>query len=556
MRLDLFGYNIVDTNKEKELKNPLPSFAQPTNDDGAMEVAPGGSLGAYMNFDMKAKTEGELITRYREMALQNECSIAIDDIINEMFVTKEEERFCVKLNLDEVDIGEALKNKIRSEFENVMKMMKFDKNPYDIGFQWYVDGRIVYHKMIDEKKTKDGIKELRNVDPRKIKKVRETNHKKDPKTGSIIFTKSQEYFLYNNTVKGVTTTYDGLKVAPDAICFEHSGIQDSKNDMILSHLHKAIKPLNQLRMLEDSVVIYRLARAPERRVFYVDVANLPKARAEQYVKTLMTKHKNRLNYNAETGEVSDDRRYLTMLEDLWMPRRSTGNSTEVTTLDGGQNLGEMDDIEYFKKKLLKALHVPVSRLESDTAFNIGRSSEITRDEVKFNKFIQRLRKRFTLIFDDVLRTQLVLKNIINISDWDKLRENIIYDFEEDNYFTELKNSEILRERTSLAADMDPFAGKYVSRNYIRKHVFRQTDEDMKEIDKEMEEEKKKFGDEEEDEDFFGGGGQQPSPEPEPKPVPVEVVQKEEEPEKEKPVKADKPIKTVKPSNNKPKNSNS
>ena len=489
--MQLFGFNI--TRADQEVKEDLKTFVPPQQDDGAIEIAPGGSYGTFVDMDGTAKSEAELVSRYREMSMQPECDSAVEDVVNESIVMDDETP--VEIVLDNLKQPNTIKNKIREEFETVLEMLDFSNKGYDIFRRWYVDGRLYHHIIINEKDPRDGIKELRYIDPRKIRKVREKVKSKDPRTGATIYNKEQkEYYLYNP--KGITSSAtQGIKIAPDSISHIHSGLMDSRNNMILGHLHKAVKPLNQLRMLEDATVIYRLARAPERRIFYIDVGNLPKMKAEQYLRDMMVKHKNKLVYDASTGEVRDDRKFMTMLEDFWLPRRDGGRGTEITTLPGGQNLGEMEDVDYFRRKLYKSLNVPVTRMEADNQFNLGRASEITRDEIKFNKFVQRLRNRFTHLFDGLLEIQLVLKGVLSRADWEEMRNTIYYDFKEDNFFSELKETEILTERLRLAGDIDPLVGKYYSMKWVRENILRMSEEDIKEVDKEIEAERSEMDDE-------------------------------------------------------------
>lgn len=489
--MQLFGFNI--TRSDQEQKEDLKTFVPPQTDDGAIEVAPGGSYGTFVDLDGTAKSEAELVTRYREMSMQPECDAAVEDVINESIVMEEESP--IEIVLDNLKQPNSIKNKIREEFENVLDMLDFSNKGYDIFKRWYVDGRLYHHIIINDKDPRDGIKELRYIDPRKIRKVREKVKSKDPRTGATIYNKEQkEYYLYNP--KGISSSAtQGIKIATDSISHIHSGLMDSKNKMILGHLNKAVKPLNQLRMLEDATVIYRLARAPERRIFYIDVGNLPKMKAEQYLRDMMVKHKNKLVYDASTGEVRDDRKFMTMLEDFWLPRRDGGRGTEITTLPGGQNLGEMDDVDYFRRKLYKSLNVPVTRMESDNQFNMGRSSEITRDEIKFNKFIKRLRTRFTHLFEGLLEIQLVLKGVLSRADWEEMRNSIHYDFKEDNYFSELKQTEIMTERLRLAGEIDPLVGKYYSMKWVRENVLRMTEDEIKQVDKELDAERSEMDDE-------------------------------------------------------------
>ena len=492
---ELFGFKI--TRVDNEQKQELKTFVPPQTDDGAMEIAPGGSYGTFVDLDGTAKSEAELVTRYREMSMQPECDSAIEDIVNEAIVMDDENP--LEIVLDDLKQPNSIKNKIREEFETVLEMLNYSNKGYDIFRRWYVDGRIYHHIIIDDKNPRDGIKELRYIDPRKIRKVREKSKSKDPRTGATVYKSEQkEYFLYNP--KGISSSAtQGIKIAPDSISHVHSGMMDTRNNMVLGHLHKAVKPLNQLRMLEDATVIYRLARAPERRIFYIDVGNLPKMKAEQYLRDMMVKHKNKLVYDASTGEVRDDRKFMTMLEDFWLPRREGGRGTEITTLPGGQNLGEMEDVDYFRRKLYKSLYVPVTRMEADNQFNLGRASEITRDEIKFNKFIKRLRNRFTSLFHGLLEIQLVLKGVISRSEWEEMRNTIHYDFKEDNYFSELKNSEIMTERLRLAGEIDPLVGKYYSMKWVRSNILHMTEEEIKEVDVEIEAERDAM-----DDDSIGG----------------------------------------------------
>ena len=486
--MQLFGFNI--TRSDQESKEDLKTFVPPSPDDGALEIAPGGSYGTFVDLDGTAKSEAELVTRYREMSMQPECDSAVEDIVNEAIVMDDEAP--VEIVLDNLKQPNSVKNKIREEFDTVLAMLDFSNRAYDIFRRFYVDGRLYHHIIINDKDPRDGIKELRYIDPRKIRKVREKVKSKDPRTGATIYSKEQkEYYLYNP--KGITSSAtQGIKIAKDSISHVHSGLMDSRNNMVLGYLHKAVKSLNQLRMLEDATVIYRLARAPERRIFYIDVGNLPKMKAEQYLRDMMVKHKNKLVYDASTGEVRDDRKFMTMLEDFWLPRRDGGRGTEITTLPGGQNLGEMEDVDYFRRKLYKSLNVPVTRMEADNQFNLGRASEITRDEIKFNKFIKRLRNRFSHLFNGLLEIQLVLKGVLSRSDWEEMRNNIHYNFKEDNYFSELKNSEIMTERLRIAGEVDPLVGKYYSMKWVRENVLHMTEEEISEIDSEIEAERQEM----------------------------------------------------------------
>jgi len=489
--VQLFGFNI--TRADQEEKEDLKTFVPPQTDDGAIEIAPGGSYGTFVDLDGTAKSEAELVSRYREMSMQPECDSAVEDVVNEAIVMDDQNP--IEIVLDNLKQPNSIKNKIREEFETILEMLDFSNKGYDIFRRWYVDGRIYHHIIINDKDPREGIRELRYIDPRKIRKVREKVKSKDPRTGATIYNKEQkEYYLYNP--KGITSSAtQGIKIAVDSISHIHSGLMDSRNNMILGHLHKAVKPLNQLRMLEDATVIYRLARAPERRIFYIDVGNLPKMKAEQYLRDMMVKHKNKLVYDAATGEVRDDRKFMTMLEDFWLPRREGGRGTEITTLPGGQNLGEMEDVDYFRRKLYKSLNVPITRMEADNQFNLGRASEITRDEIKFNKFVKRLRNRFTHLFDGLLEIQLVLKGVLTRADWEQMRNTIHYDFKEDNYFSELKNTEIMTERLRLAGEIDPLVGKYYSMKWVRNNILRMSEDDIKQVDQEIDAERQEMDDE-------------------------------------------------------------
>lgn len=492
MPIELFGFQI---GKKEDTKPSVPSFVPPSNEDGTIAVNEGGAYGTTVDIDGQAKTEAHLISRYRDMAQQPECERAIDDIVNESIITDSEDT-PVEIVLDKLEkLDETIKDRIRDEFENIKYLLDFNNKAYDIYKNWYVDGRLFYHIMIDEKSPRKGIQELRYIDPRKIKKVRVEKRRRDSNpSNSIIGKKYDEYFIYSS--KGVSVGNQGLKISLDSICYCHSGQLNTNNSMVVSHLQKAIKPLNQLRMLEDATVIYRLARAPERRIFYIDVGNLPKAKAEQYLRDMMLKHKNKLVYDANTGEVRDDRKFLTMLEDYWLPRREGGKGTEISTLPGGQNLGEIEDVLYFRKKLYEALNVPISRLESESQFNIGRASEITRDEIKFSKFVNRLRWKFSELFHILLEKQLVLKGIITQREWQDIKHDIYYDFLKDNHFTEMKDAEIMRERLNTLRDLDEYVGRYYSVDWVRKNILMQKEEEIEEINKQIEAEADEMPDEE------------------------------------------------------------
>ena len=485
---ELFGFSIT---RVKKPADPKQAFTQPQADDGTQTIAAGGYYGQYLDMEGQSKTEQDLIRRYREIALHPECDMAIEDIINESIVANEL-KDAIRINLDNLPFGKEVRRKIEDEFKEVLRLMNFNTKGHDIFRRWYVDGRVYYHKVIDRESTRKGITELRYIDPRKIKKIREVRKRRpDGPTpyGLNVIDDVKEYFLYNE--KGVTnTTSGGIKIAVDAIAFCPSGLIDQNKNMVLSYLHKAIKPVNQLRMIEDASVIYRIARAPERRIFKIDVGNLPKIKAEQYLRDVMARYRNKLVYDANTGEIRDDRNYMSMLEDFWLPSRDGGRGTDITTLPGGQQLGEMGDIEYFRSKLYRSLNVPASRLEASTGFNLGRSTEITRDELKFTKFVQRLRKKFTEVFNDILRTQLVLKAVITDEDWHIVRDHLQYDFLQDGHFAELKDSELLLERVRLADSVREYVGKYFSVEYVRKKILRQNDREIEDINNQIRKEVK------------------------------------------------------------------
>ena len=491
MALNLFGFQI-SRQKDAELQQSEKTFAPPSNEDGALTISAAAYYGTYVDLDGTVRSEAELVTKYREMALQPECDAAVDEIVNESISI--DDKKIVDINLDSVNISPNIKKIIRDEFQTCLEILNFNTHAYDIYRRWYIDGRLYYHVIVDETKPKEGIKELRYIDPRKIRKIREVAKKRISAvsaTGDAAITKTMnEYFIFNdrgfsygNKVTGPATA--GLKIAKDSILHVVSGLTDNQGTMVLSYLHKAIKALNQLRTLEDALVIYRLARAPERRIWYIDVGNLPKMKAEQYVRDIMVKHKNRLIYDASTGEIRDDRKFMTMLEDYWLPRREGGRGTEVTTLPGGQTLGQMDDVLYFQKKFLQTLNVPVSRLNSDALFSIGRATEITRDELKFGRFVIRLRHRFSHLFIKMLEKQLVLKGIMTPEDWAQIVHNVTFDYAKDNYFTELKNNEIAEARINLARNFQDMTGKYISHNWVRKNILQQSDDIVEQMDAEI-----------------------------------------------------------------------
>jgi len=487
---ELFGFEF----KRTAPKEVTTSFVPRQEDDGAAVVSATGSYGTYLDLDGTVRTEAELVTKYREMSLQPEIDTACDEIVNEMMSIDEDQ--IVKIDLDNLDLSDNIKKTIESEFKNCLNILDFNRHAYEIARRWYVDGRMYYHVIIDEKSPRDGIKELRYVDPRKIRKIREVNKKrvKGGEQGDAVIQRVQnEYFIFNdrgfnygNKSVGPSTT--GLKIAKDAIVYITSGLTDTQGTMVLSYLHKGIKALNQLRTLEDSLVIYRLARAPERRIWYIDIGNLPKMKAEQYVREIMVKHKNRLIYDGSTGEVKDDRKFMTMMEDYWIPRREGGKGTEVTTLPGGQNLGQMDDVLYFQKKLYQTLNVPVNRLNSDALFSLGRATEVTRDEIKFSRFISRLRGRFSALFIEVLGKQMVLKGMLSVEDWNNISPDIRFDFARDNHFTELKDAELLMNRLQVLNGIQPMVGMYYSHEWVMKNVLMQSDDDIEQMREQIEEE--------------------------------------------------------------------
>jgi hypothetical protein len=489
--VQLFGFEI--SRKKTKQDNASPdetnkTFALPQNDDGAVTIQSGAYYGTYVDLDGVVRNEIELITRYREMSMQPELETAIDEIVNEAIVNTAKDK-AVEINMDDLKQPESVKKKIRDEFDVALKLLNFGNMGHEIFRRWYVDGRMFYHVIIDENRAAEGILELRYIDPRRIRKIREIQKTKDPRTTIDVIKKVNEYYLYNE--RGIIGAHSnlGAKIAVDAIINVNSGLMDSKRAMVLSYLHKAIKPLNNLRMIEDATVIYRLSRAPERRIFYIDVGNMPTIKAEQYLKDIMTKYRNKLVYDSTTGEIKDDRKHLSMLEDFWLPRREGGKGTEITTLPGGQNLGELEDVKYFERKLYKALGVPIGRLEQQPGGGIlGRSTEITREELKFSKFIDRLRNKFATLFDDILRVQLVLKKVCTEEEWKEFKEDIYYDFKKDNNFDELKESELLMNRIATLQAVDPYVGRYYSMQWVRKNILMMDDEDIEEIQNQIEEE--------------------------------------------------------------------
>ena len=479
---ELFGFSF----KKKKVAERAPSPIQPSSEDGATSYIAGGYYGQYLDLDGNFKTEFDMVKKYREMAMHPEVDSAIEDILHEAVVADQNDS-PVEINLDNLEVSESVKGMIREEFNYIKNLFGFDNKAHEMFRRWYIDGRLYYHKVINLDSPAEGIKEVRYIDPSKIKKVRQITK---PKTADEFmkydFGQSEEYFIYNPKGLNNTSANSGIKIAKDAITYVTSGIMDTNRNIVLSYLHKGIKVLNQLRMIEDSLVIYRISRAPERRIFYIDVGNLPKVKAEQYLREVMGRYRNKLVYDAATGEIRDDRKYMSMMEDFWLPRREGGRGTEITTLPGGQNLGELTDVQYFQTKLYKALNVPAGRLDSSTSFNLGRSSEITRDELKFTKFVGKLRKKFSDLFNDTLKTQLILKSVITPEDWEDMKEHIQYDYLKDNHFTELKNLEMKTEQLNVLGLMDPFVGKYFSINYIRSEVLGMTEKQIEEMDMEME----------------------------------------------------------------------
>ena len=490
-KFSLFGFTIGRKPSEEE-QLTQQSFTPPANDDGALTIQSAAYYGTYVDLDGTAKNEVELISRYREMAMQPEIESAIDDIVNEAIVQDDDGK-TIQIVLDDLDQPEKIKKAIKDEFQTVIRLLNYKQMAQDIFRRYYVDGRLNYQIIIDRESPVSGIKELRYIDPRKLRKVREIKKRKDERTGADVVDVMNEYYIYNDkVVTGSAANYGpvGVRITTDSIISVVSGLMDSRRAVVLSYLHKAIKPLNQLRMIEDATVIYRISRAPERRIFYIDVGNLPKLKAEQYLRDIMVKYKNKLVYDANTGEVRDDRKFLSMMEDFWLPRREGGKGTEITTLPGGQNLGELEDVKYFEKKLYKSLNVPISRLNPETSgFSLGRTGEITRDELKFSKFVDRLRNRFSDVFNQAMRVQCVLKGICTADEWDQFKENIYYDFIKDNNFSELKEAELMQNRLGLLASVDPYTGRYFSQAWIQRNVLRMTDDEIKEIQSEIDEEK-------------------------------------------------------------------
>lgn len=490
MAINLFGFQIIRKPSEEGSSQVQSAIAAPINDDGAINVTAGGYFGTYLDLEASFKNENDLISRYREMSMQPELESAIDDIVNEAIVHDVTGK-SVSIILDDLEQPDNIKDMIREEFTNILRMLDFSNSGADIFRNWYIDGRLFYQVLIDEKNPRLGIQSVLYLDPRKIRKVRSIVRKKDPRTGIEVTAGVQEFYVYTEKAMNqgqtliTSPTDSGIKIATDAIVNVNSGLMDPKRALVLSYLHKAIKPLNQLRMVEDAIVIYRLSRAPERRVFYIDVGNMPKIKSEQYLRDIMTKFRNKVVYDSATGEVKDDRKFMSMMEDFWIPRRGEGKSTEITTLPAGQNLGELADVQYFEKKLYKSLNVPVSRLESQTGFSLGRTTEITRDELKFSKFIDRLRAKFTILFDELMQRQLALKGICSVDEWQELKETIHYDFLRDNNFMELKESELMSARLQVMQQIDPYVGVYFSKAWVKKHVLQFDEEGIERMEEEL-----------------------------------------------------------------------
>ena len=495
--IKLFGFTLGNKDIVQKEKPEQASFALPTeaHDDGAVTITQNAHYGTYVDLEGAVRNELELITRYREMANHPECDQAVTEIVDEA-ITHDDDGTVVDIKLDNLKQPDTIKKKIEEEFKTVLKMMNFNNLADDIFRRWYIDGRLYYHAVVNENEPKKGIQELRYIDPRKIRKVREIKKGRDLKTGAEIIQSTAEYYVYNERPSAAQNytagTNAGLRISPESVINVNSGLMDAKNTFVISYLHKAIKPLNQLRMIEDAIVIYRLSRAPERRIFYIDVGNLPKGKAEQYLRDIMVKYKNKMVYDAATGELRDDRKHMSMLEDFWLPRREGGKGTEITTLPAGQNLGELADVIYFQKKLLQSMNVPYSRMDPANAggglVGLGRTTEVTRDELKFNKFVQKLRNKFSQVFDHALGIQLALKGICTREEWEEFKENIYYDYKKDNNFVELRDAELLQQRIQMVTMMDPFIGRYYSAEWVKKNVLKMTDEEIDEMEKQIEEE--------------------------------------------------------------------
>ena len=491
--MDLFGFSINRTSSTKELEQNQSVITPPNEDGASSTVSAGGYYGTYLDLDASAKSESELITKYREISMYPDCSSAIDEIVTEAIAAVDDEK-PIRLNLDNIDLTSGIKKKINDEFDTVLKLLDFNTKGFDLFRRWYVDGRLYYQKVIDMQNPKKGITEMRMIDPRKIRKVRDIRKEKLP-NGIEIVKSIDEFYVYNekgfNFSSAFTATNytqsQGVKIAVDTITFVPSGLLDLEKSINLSYLHKAIKPTNQLKMMEDALVIYRISRAPERRIFYIDVGNLPKIKAEQYLKDIMARYRNKIVYDSATGEIRDDRKFMSMLEDFWLPRREGGRGTEITTLPGGENLSQIEDINYFQNKLYQALNVPLSRLQPQQGIQFGRAAEITRDELNFAKFVGRLRKKFNALFNDILKTQLLLKGIMTEQDWEDIKEDLQYRYAQDQYFQELKNTENLRDKIDLITVLQPFVGLYFSKDYVKRNVLRFSEAEIEKMAAEMEE---------------------------------------------------------------------
>lgn len=523
--LKLFGFEIRRAKSSSSKKEKLESPVAPTDYDGAGYVtASAGHFGQYINMDGdNSKDNHQLIMQYRGVSLHPEVDMAIEEIVNES-IAASELRSSVEISLDGIETSDKIKDQVREEFKKVVSMLKFNEMGHDIFRSWYVDGRIYYHLLVNDSNLKAGIQEIRHIDSSRIRKIKQVKYKKDVVSGAKLVDEIDEYYIFEEK-PGTQST--GIKITTDAIQYVTSGLLDESKKKVVSHLHKALKPINQLRMMEDSLVIYRLARAPERRIFYIDVGNLPRGKAEQYMKDIMTKYRNKLVYDASTGQLKDDRKHMSMLEDFWLPRREGGRGTEISTLPGGENLGQIDDIVYFQKRMYRSLNVPVNRLEQESQFSLGRSTEISRDEVKFQKFIDRLRRRFSWVFLGILKKQLMLKGIITEQDWEAWKDEIYVDYVTDNHFTELKEAEVMRERISTLDQVSQYVGEYFSKEWVMRNVLYMSDEDIEEMKKDIDKEEKSG--EIPDEDETEKEQQQA---PEPKPVPVQVVPNEKETQKE------------------------
>lgn len=499
MDFKLFGFQFGKRQDEPlqstvEEQKTTPSFVPPDDYDGSVVIDAGGFLSTVFDFGAQYKDENSLIQHYRSMSLYPEVDLAIEDIVNDSIVFDNNKK-CIELNLDQIQLSDNIKSKMFLEYKNILKLLDFSNKGYEIFRRWYIDGRLYYHCLIDVTRPDKGIQELRPVDPLKIRKVRKIERENQLINGiqTPVVKKIEEFYIYTDIDPDaiMPTSNVGMRIAVDSVAYANSGLVDFSSKRVISYLHKAIRPLNMLRQIEDAVVIYRMSRAPERRVFYVDVGSLPKQKAEQYMRELMNRYRNRLIYDQKTGEIKDDRTHLSMLEDYWIPRKEGNRSTEITTLDGGQNLGQMEDVDYLQRKLYRALNVPISRLETSTGFNMGRTSEITRDEVKFYKFIERVRLKFSSLLLEILKKQCILKGILTVSDWEKISQDIIFNFNKDSYFNDLKENEILREKVEMLNILANFTGTFYSTNYIRKNILKMTDQQIAQIDQEIEVERRK-----------------------------------------------------------------